>query len=76
MILGGPFTVQEILLQILDLYIGLFLDVCREIAIKFFEKRGGGGSKALWNFSENSSVLVWPPVPYCGDDDDDDDCYD
>ena len=23
----------------------------------------GGGIKAVWNFSENSSVLVWPPVP-------------
>ena len=21
-----------------------------------------GGSQAVWNFSENSSVLVWPPV--------------
>ena len=25
---------------------------------------GGGGSKAVWNFSENSSVLVGPSVPY------------
>ena len=23
-----------------------------------------GGSKAVWNFSENSSVLVGPTVPY------------
>ena len=22
-----------------------------------------GGSKAIWNFSENPSALVWPPVP-------------
>ena len=26
-------------------------------------KWGGGGSKAVWNFSENSSVLVYPSVP-------------
>ena len=24
---------------------------------------GGGGSKAVWNFSENSSVLVWGGFP-------------
>ena len=24
----------------------------------------GGGSKAIWNFSENSSALEMPPVPY------------
>ena len=23
----------------------------------------GGGSKAVWNFSENSSILVGPSVP-------------
>ena len=26
--------------------------------------RGGGGSKAVWNFSENSSVLEGECVPY------------
>ena len=39
-----------------------------------FSKMRGGGSKAVWNFSKNSSVLVAPPVPYCdhtkGDDGD------
>ena len=25
-------------------------------------KMRGGGSKAIWNFSENSSILVWPLV--------------
>ena len=25
--------------------------------------KGGGVSKAVWNFSENSSVLVAPPIP-------------
>ena len=28
-----------------------------------FRKWGEGGSKAGWNFSENSTLLVWPPVP-------------
>ena len=28
-----------------------------------FRKLGGGGSKAVWNFSENSSVLVSLPSP-------------
>ena len=27
------------------------------------KRMGGGGSKAVWNFSENSSVLVASPVP-------------
>ena len=26
----------------------------------------GGGSKAVWNFSENSSVLETPSFPYRG----------
>ena len=30
----------------------------------FPKMRGRGGSKAVWNFSENSSVLVTPSVPY------------
>ena len=29
----------------------------------WFSENGGGGSKAVWNFSENSSVLVTPSVP-------------
>ena len=29
----------------------------------FPKMRGGRGSKAVWNFSENSSVLVGPSVP-------------
>ena len=34
----------------------------KRIATWVYEKEGG--SKAFWNFSKNSSVLVWPPVPY------------
>ena len=29
-----------------------------------FPKMRGGGSKAVWNFSKNSSVLVEPSFPY------------
>ena len=35
---------------------------CREIRNMIFQMRGG--SKAVWNFSENSSVLETPSVPY------------
>ena len=28
-----------------------------------FPENEGGGSKAVWNFSENSSILVSSPVP-------------
>ena len=35
----------------------------KKIAIWFSENEGRGGSKAVWNFTENSSVLVPPPVP-------------
>ena len=37
--------------------------VSQKNAIGFFENEGGESS-AVWNFSENSSVLVWPFVPY------------
>ena len=30
----------------------------------FPKTRGGGGSKAIWNFSEKTSVLVFSFVPY------------
>ena len=33
-----------------------------------FRKWGGGGSKAVWNFSENSSVLETASFPYHYDD--------
>ena len=38
----------------------------KKIATWFSENEGGGVklSKAVWNFSEDSSLLVWPSVPY------------
>ena len=35
----------------------------KKIAIQLSENEGGEGSKAVWNFSENPSVLVSPPAP-------------
>ena len=57
---GGIFSIQKIMLQILDLKTGPFE---HKICDKIFRKRGGGVSKAVWNFSENSSVLVAPSFP-------------
>ena len=39
---------------------------CRNFVAKsaiWFSENEGGGSNAVWNFSENSSVLVCAPVP-------------
>ena len=44
-----------------QLFIFVFLNVPFAI---YFSKNAGGESKAVWHFSENSSVLVWPFVPY------------
>ena len=52
---GRSFSIKKIMLQILDLYIGLFSDVFPE---SNFPNMRGAGSKAVCNFSENSSVLV------------------
>ena len=57
---------QKFMLQILDLYKGFFSDVFWKIFATHFPNMKGGGSRAVWNFSENSSVLVAWPVPYDG----------
>ena len=36
----------------------------KNLQYNFPKTRGGGGSKAIWNFSEKTSVLVGPSVPY------------
>ena len=56
----SEFSIQNInksMLQILYLYNGLFSDVFRKKLQYNFPKMRGG-SKAVWNFSENSSDLV------------------
>ena len=50
----GSFSIQKIMLQILDRYEGFFGSFPKKKAREFSE----GGSKAVCNFSENSSVLV------------------
>ena len=37
--------------------------LCGKNRNEFFRKRGGGGSKAVWKFSGNSSVLVETGFP-------------
>ena len=59
---GGSFSIQKFILQILNLSKGLFLDVFRKkLQYNFLKMRGG--SKAVWNFPENSSDLSAWPVP-------------
>ena len=45
------------------------LHICNHIHYKkiatYFSKNEGGGSKAVWNFSKNSSDLVAGPFPKC-----------
>ena len=55
---GGHFQSKNLYMQILDLYKGLFRTFSeKKIAIQFFQNECGR-SKAVWNFSENSSELV------------------
>ena len=61
---GGVIFNAKFMLHILDLCIGLFSDVFQKKLQHYFTKmKGGGRSQAVWNFSENLSVLVALPVP-------------
>ena len=52
---GGAFLIQKIILQISDLYRGLFEhEVDQKFATWFSENEGW--SKAVWNFSKKSSI--------------------
>ena len=59
---GGSFLIQKFILQNLDLSYALLSQFCREIRNITFRK-WGGGSKAVWNFSENSSDLETWGIP-------------
>ena len=66
---GRSFLIQKFSLQIFVLKKENFGHEFREKLTIYFPKKGGGGgvgvlSKAVWNFSENSSVLVNTRVPY------------
>ena len=50
------------------------ISIIKKLQYNFPKMKGGGGSKAIWNFSENSSDLVAPPFPCCDDDTNDAPC--
>ena len=60
---GLTFSTQKFMLQILGLYIGFFGRFPKKMH-NFPNMRERGGSKAVWNFSEISSDLVAPSVPW------------
>ena len=61
----GSFSILIFILQILDLYKGLFSAIFRREKLQYdFPKIWGGRwSKAIWNFSDNSCDLVPPHFP-------------
>ena len=65
---GVSFSIQKFTLQILHLYTGPFEHNIKKIAIRFSRNVcvcvRGRVSKAVRNFSENSSLLVAPHVPH------------
>ena len=61
---GGSFPIQKFILQIFAIINGtLVMNSGKNLQYNFPKTRGGGGSKAIWNFSEKTSVLVFPIVP-------------
>ena len=62
---GGSFSFQQFMLQIFAIIADTsVLNFRKNLQLNFFENDGGGGSKAIWNFSKNSSVLEGVGVPY------------
>ena len=60
---GGSFPIQKFILQIFAIINGtLVMNSGKNLQFDFPKMRGGG-SKAVWIFSKNSSVLVGQPVP-------------
>ena len=55
---GGAFPIQKIMLQIFAIINGNAVTNLREKAQHRYPKRGGG-SKAVWTLSENSSSMEW-----------------
>ena len=54
---GGLFPIQKFMLQIFAIIKGTSVMSFGTNPQHDFPKMRGGGSKAVWNFSENSSVL-------------------
>ena len=61
---GGSFSIQKFILQIFAIIDDTsVMNFRKNLQHNFLKMRGGGGSKAVWNFSENSSVLEGEGVP-------------
>ena len=61
----GAFSIQKIILQIFAIIDDtLVMNFRKNLQYDFPKNEGGGGSKTVWNFSENSSVLEGKGVPY------------
>ena len=54
---GGSFSIQKFMLQIFAIIDDTLVMNFRKNLQYDFPKNEGGGSKTVWNFSENSSVL-------------------
>ena len=64
---GGSFPIRKIMLRFFGKGKALRAPISRTKAQHFFPKIGwGGGSEAVWKFSENSSNLVQVNVPKLG----------
>ena len=61
---GGSFSIQKFILQIFAIIDDTLVMNFRKNLQYDFPKNEGGGSKTVWNFSENSSVLEGKGVPY------------
>ena len=63
---GGSFSIQKFMLQIFAIIDDTSVMNFRKFLQHNCPKMSGGegGSKAVWNFSENSSVLEGECVPY------------
>ena len=60
---GGSFSIQKFILQIFAIIDDTSVMNFRKKLQYNFPKMSGGGSKAVWNFSDNSSVLEGEGVP-------------
>ena len=60
---GGSFSIQKFILQIFAIIDDTSVMNFRKNLQYNFPKNEGGGSMAVWNFSENSSVLEGECVP-------------
>ena len=62
--MGGSFSIQKFVLQIFAIIDDTLVMNFRKNLQYDFPKNEGGGSKTVWNFSENSSVSEGKGVPY------------